>query len=260
MNTFQEFKELHNQSGPLYIGNVWDANSALLFEKMGYKSIGTSSAAIATSLGYEDGEEMSFNELLNVVSTITSRTSLPLTVDLEAGYSRDTKEVLKNIIRLHESGVAGINLEDSVVEKGNRRIVDAAEFSETIRFLKNSLLEKGISIFLNARTDFFIMGLDNPLKETVERVTLYEKSGADGLFVPCVTDESDIRKIVDSTSLPVNVMAMPSLPAFSTLQALGVRRVSMGPYLYHCMNELFCRTVESVNEHQSFSPFFQSNE
>ena len=155
MNTFQEFKELHNQSGPLYIGNVWDANSALLFEKMGYKSIGTSSAAIATSLGYEDGEEMSFNELLNVVSTITSRTSLPLTVDLEAGYSRDTKEVLKNIIRLHESGVAGINLEDSVVEKGNRRIVDAAEFSETIRFLKNSLLEKGISIFLNARTDFF---------------------------------------------------------------------------------------------------------
>ncbi len=256
MNTFQEFKDLHGQSDPLYIGNVWDANSAFLFEKMGYKSIGTSSAAIAASLGYEDGEEMSFNELLNVVSTITSRTSLPLTVDLEAGYSRDDKEVLKNIIQLYELGVVGINLEDSVVEKGNRRIVDAAEFSETIRFLKNGFLKKGISIFLNVRTDLIMMGIDNPLKETVERATLYERSGADGIFVPCVTDENDIRKIVDSISLPVNVMAMPNLPAFSTLQALGVKRVSMGPYFYHCMNEWFCRMVESVNEHQSFSPVF----
>ncbi len=256
MNTFQEFKNLHGQSEPLYIGNVWDVNSAILFEKKGYKSIGTSSAAVAASLGYEDGEEMSFNELLNVVSAITLRTSLPLTVDLEAGYSRDAKEVLKNIVQLYNLGVVGINLEDSVVEKGNRCIVDAAEFSETIRFLKKNLLEKGINLFFNVRTDFYLMGLDNPLKETVARVALYEEKGADGIFVPCVTDKNDIRKIVNSTSLPVNVMAMPNLPAFSILQELGVKRVSMGPFFYHYMNEWFCHMVDSVNKHQSFSPVF----
>ncbi len=256
MNAFQEFKYLHGQSGPLYIGNVWDVNSALLFEKMGYKSIGTSSAAIATSLGYEDGEEMSFDELLNIVATIKSKTLLPLTVDLEAGYSRDAKEILENIVQLCKLGVVGINLEDSVIEKGNRRIVDATEFSETLKFLKNSLLEKRINIFFNARTDFFVMGLDNPLKETVARATLYEQSGVDGIFVPCVTDENDIREIVDSTSLPVNVMTMPNLPMFSTLQELGVKRVSMGPFFYNCMNEWFCHMGNSINEHQSFSPMF----
>lgn len=256
MNAFQEFKKLHGQSDPLYIGNVWDVNSALLFEKMGYKAIGTSSAAIAASLGYKDGEVMSFDELLHVVETIKSRTSLPLTVDLEAGYSRDAKEILKNIVQLCKLGVAGINLEDSVVDGGNRRMVDAKEFSETIRFLKSRLLEEGFHIFFNIRTDFFVMGLDNPLKETIARVMLYEKSGADGIFVPCVTDENDIQKIVNSVSLPVNVMAMPNLPVFSTLQELGVKRVSMGPFFYNRMNEWFCHMVESVNEHQSFAPMF----
>jgi len=256
MNIFQEFKNLHEQASPLYIGNVWDVNSALIFEKMGYKSIGTSSAAIATSLGYEDGEGISFDELLRIVETIKSRTSLPLTVDLEAGYSRDTKKILKNITYLSKLGVAGINLEDSIVENGNRHIVDTTEFSETISFLKNSLVEEGINIFFNIRTDFFIMGLDNPLNETVTRAMLYEKAGADGIFVPCVTNEKDIQEIVGSVSLPVNVMTMPNLPIFPTLQKLGVKRVSMGPFFYNNMNEWFSHMIGSINEHQSFAPIF----
>lgn len=230
MITFQNFKDLHEQNSLLHIGNVWNVNSAILFEKMGYKSIGTSSVAIATSLGYEDGEIMSFDELLQIVKSIKAKTSLPLTVDLEAGYNRDPKIILENIKYLNELGVVGINLEDSIVENDKRRIVDSIEFSETIKVLKNSLANEQINIFFNIRIDFFIMGLDNPLNETVARAMLYEKAGADGIFVPCVTDENDMQKIVESVSLPVNVMTMPNFPKFSKLHNIGVKRISMGPF------------------------------
>lgn len=258
MTGFQEFKQLHEQNSLLQIGNVWDVNSALLFEKLGYRAIGTSSAAIAESLGYEDGEEMSFHELLSVVKLIKERTSLPLTVDLEAGYSRNPDNILKNIISLNKLGVVGINLEDSVVEDGSRKIVDAEEFGTTIQFIKNAFSKGGINIFLNVRTDSFLMGLDDPLSATVTRSMIYERSGADGIFVPCVTAESHIKKIVDSTSIPVNVMAMPDLPAFSTLQRLGVKRVSMGPFFYKKMNDCFNQEIKSINETQSFSAMFST--
>lgn len=257
MDTFQEFKKLHEQPTPLFIGNVWDVSSAILFEQKGYKCLGTSSAAIASSLGYDDGEQMNFEELLAIVKAIKAKTTLPLTVDLEAGYSRDSGEISQNIIRLHKLGVIGINLEDSIVTNGDRKIVDSDDFSDTIISIKNKLQEKGIEVFLNIRTDFFIMGLDNPLKETIKRVMLYEQAGADGVFIPCVTTENNIKAIIESVSIPVNVMTMPDLPTFERLQQLGVKRVSAGPFLYNKMSENLGELLDAIDEHQSFSPLFK---
>lgn len=257
MNIFQEFKSQHEQSSPLYIGNVWDVSSSVMLENKNYKALGTSSAAIATSLGYEDGEEMSFDELVQVVETITARISLPLTVDLEGGYSRNPEEISKNIMRLNELGVVGVNLEDSIVIDGNRQIVDATEFGKTIKEIKKYLAEKGAEIFLNVRTDFYIMGLENPLKETLLRSTLYEKAGADGIFVPCVTDEEDIKEIVKNITVPLNVMTMPTLPSFQKLQQLGVKRVSTGPFIYNKVSEYFNNMLEAIDECQSFNPIFE---
>lgn len=257
MNTFQQFKNQHEQSSPLYIGNVWDVSSTMMLENKNYKALGTSSAAIATSLGYEDGEEMSFDELVQVVETITARTSLPLTVDLEGGYSRDPEEISKNIMRLNELGAVGVNLEDSIVIDGNRQIVDATEFSKTIKVIKKCLAEKGTEIFLNVRTDFYIMGLENPLEETLLRSTLYEQAGADGIFVPCVTDEEDIKEIVKNITVPLNVMTMPTLPSFQKLQQLGVKRVSAGPFIYNKINEYFNNMLEAIDKRQSFDPIFE---
>lgn len=257
MSTLQEFKNLHEQSTPLYIGNVWDVSSAMMLENKNYKALGTSSAAIATSLGYEDGEKMSFDELIQVVKTITAKTSLPLTVDLEGGYSRYPAEICKNIMRLNELGVVGVNLEDSIVIDGNRQIADATEFSKIITVIKKQLKEKGAEIFINVRTDFYIMGLDSPLKETLLRSALYEKTGADGIFVPCVTDEEDIKEIVKNTTVPLNVMTMPTLPSFQKLQQLGVKRVSTGPFIYNKVNEYFNHMLEAIDERQSFNPIFE---
>ena len=94
MDNYKKFKNLHNQDPSLLLGNVWNAQSALLFQKLGFNAIGTSSAAIATSLGYEDGEKMPFEDLFRIVKSIQSKINIPLTVDIEGGYSRNTSQII----------------------------------------------------------------------------------------------------------------------------------------------------------------------
>lgn len=255
MNRSKKFKELHNQENLLLIGNVWDVQSASIFEEKGYKAVGTSSAAIATSLGLEDGEQMSFKQLNEIVKNITSKISIPLTVDIEGGYSRNVNEIIENIVTLHKNGVVGINIEDSIVVE-ERRILDAEEFGKTIRAIKAYLKENEIDIFLNVRTDFFIMGLDNPVEETIKRIKVYEKSGADGIFVPCITSEKDIKQVVETTTLPINVMTMPNLPNFNKLQELGVKRISMGPFIYSNITDHLKKTLQNIEKDQSFNCLF----
>ncbi len=253
MDRFQEFKQLHEKKSPLLIGNVWDVQSALMFERLNFKALGTSSAAIAGSLGYEDGEQMSFAELHTVVKSITSKVSTPLTVDIEAGYSRETNKIIENIVLLSQLGVIGVNLEDSIVKDGNRQLVDAKSFSKTIESIKRHLLENAINIFLNIRTDPYIIGLDNPLNESIARAKLYQEAGADGIFVPCILDKKDIKCLVGSVSLPVNVMAIPNLPNFSVLEEMGVKRISMGPFVYSKINENLKYILGEIKDKQAFN-------
>ena len=134
------FRNLHSKQEPILICNVWDASSAQVAEKIGYTAIGTSSGAIASMLGYSDGEEISYDELHYVVQRITNSTSLPLSVDLEAGYSRKPSEVYKHIEKLVDLGVVGVNIEDSLVD-GNRSMVDASHFADLLSEVNNLILK-----------------------------------------------------------------------------------------------------------------------
>ncbi len=255
MNKGQQFKALHQQTSPLLIGNVWDCQSALMFESLGYQAIGTSSGAIANSLGYEDGEQMTFEELHVMIKLILSKTSIPLTVDLEGGYSRNINQIIENITTLHRSGVVGVNLEDSVVSK-NREMLSPQDFGKTIKKIRSYLKENETDLFLNIRTDAYIIGIENPLEETLSRMKIYEEAGADGIFIPCITKTEELEAIVQATSLPVNVMAMPDLPSFDTLQQCGVKRISMGPFVYNYINEKLKNILTSIEKDQSFNPLF----
>ena len=113
MNHYETFYQLHQQNKPLIIANAWNVKSAQIIEQNGYEAIATSSGAISNSLGYEDGEKIPFSELLYIVQRIKSCTNVPLSVDLEKGYSDNISELIENIQRLVDIGVAGINLEDS---------------------------------------------------------------------------------------------------------------------------------------------------
>lgn len=250
------FSQLHQQAAPLLLANVWDAASARAAQAAGYAAIGTSSAAIADSLGYPDGEGVSFAELKALVVRLRAVSDLPLTVDVEAGYGETAEKVAANLRELAALGVAGVNLEDSVVRNGQRTLLDAEIFAHRLRDIRTGLEMAGVTLFLNVRTDSFLLGIAEARSETLDRGRRYAASGADGLFVPCVTDEADIAAIVAGVSLPLNVMCMPNLPSFERLAGLGVKRISMGNFLHQRIQHTLKQLFAAVRGGQSFQPIF----
>jgi 2-methylisocitrate lyase-like PEP mutase family enzyme len=250
------FAQLHQQAEPLLLANVWDAASARAAQSAGYVAIGTSSAAIADMLGYADGEGVSFAELQALVARLRTVTDLPLTVDVEAGHGETAGAVVDNLLNLAALGVVGVNLEDSVVHNGLRELLDSAAFAQRLRDIRAGLQAAGVVLFLNVRTDTFLLGVANARAETVARSRRYAASGADGLFVPCMIDEADIAAIVAGVSLPLSVMGMPNLPSFERLAALGVKRISMGDFLHRRVQQTLWQLFAAVRDEQSFRAVF----
>lgn len=254
-NRFNDFFALHHDTEPLLVGNAWDAQSAKILEQH-FKAIGTSSAAVASSLGYSDGQEMSFEEYTYVVKRIMASTTAPLTVDLEAGYGNTAEEICANITFLNSIGVSGINIEDSVVNDGNRTITDPLAFSEKLAKICRLLKDEDIDMFINVRSDSFLLNLPNALEDALLRIDLYQQTGVHGLFFPCVTSIADIETLASASALPVNVMCMPSLPDFSKLQQAGVKRISAGPFLSTNVYQKLENSVEQIITEGNFSSLF----
>ncbi len=254
MSLFPKFKALHHGSELFMLPNAWDAHSAIMFEQNGFHAIGTSSAAVANSLGYEDGENMSFIDYLFVIRRILASVKVPLTVDIETGYGATTDEIVRNILVLAELGVSGINIEDSVLSEGNRSLKDANAFARLISNIKGKLLENKYELFINIRSDAYILKVENKEQETIRRVQIYNNAGADGIFIPCIVKENDIAAVVQYTKLPLNVMAIPGLPSLSTLNKLGVRRVSMGPFMFHKVYGQIGELTKAIQAQQNLSP------
>lgn len=256
MNRYKLFKQLHQQPEPLIIGNVWNVSSARLFERNAFKAIATSSWALAATLGYSDGEEMPYAELLYMVERISKCVMLPLSVDVEAGFSRDADVVADHLTQLYKLGVVGVNLEDSVVE-GERQLLPAQVFAEKLAHIRRRLNERNVQLFINARTDAFLMQVANPLQETLERITAYQAAGADGIFVPAVMQEQDITTLVKATPLPLHVLSVPGLPAFKDLTRLGVKRISMGSAFYKLVERQAEHALIHLQQAQSVNSLFQ---
>ncbi len=242
------FCELHTQPHPLILVNVWDAASAQLAERQNAVALGTSSAAMAAVLGYHDGEDMPFDTLKYMVGRIRASTTLPLTVDLEAGYSREPAEIADHIRQMIDLDVVGINLEDSLMD-GNtgRTLVSPTLFARQLSQVQEQLGALRERIFWNIRTDAFLVGHPTPLDETQQRIRQYEAAGADGIFVPGLTQEDDIAAVVATTHLPINVMSLSDLPSVDQLQRLGVKRISMGNFLFSKLygdaEQSLCRVI-----------------
>ena len=238
------FKALHSGEKLFVLPNAWDAGSALLFQKNDFPAVGTSSAAVAASLGYEDGEKMSFDEYLFVIKRILTAVKIPLTVDIEMGYG----DIIVNVKQLTDLGVAGINIEDSVMQNGVRTLGDAGDFAKKIENIR-----RHTSLFLNVRCDTYLLNVQDKQKETTSRLKIYGSAGADGIFLPCIADKNDITAAVADTKLPLNVMCIPGLPDFDTLNALGVKRASMGPFLYHKAYGKISEAVQQLYKDNNFS-------
>jgi 2-methylisocitrate lyase-like PEP mutase family enzyme len=252
----QHFLELHQQNEPLMIGNVWNVPSARVFQKAGFQAIATSSAAVAEALGYRDGEELSFEEYLFIVKRIRASVDLPLSVDLETGFGKTTGEVISNIEKLSQLGVVGINIEDSSVANGVRRIHDAGTFSKKLTEIVVGLKSRNIPMFINTRCDTFLLRMADARDEAIRRMNIYEQTGINGIFLPCITDINDIKATASATRLPLNVLCMPNLPDFELLGKVGVKRISMGDFAYAYLYKDLDRAVRKVMADGSFAAFF----
>ncbi|NRF23459.1 isocitrate lyase/phosphoenolpyruvate mutase family protein [Vibrio coralliilyticus] len=250
------FKSMHRAEGPLVICNVWDAASATIAENIGFSALGTSSAAIAKSLGKEDGENIQYEDLLFIVKAIVSSTNLPVTVDIESGFGDTPKAIAKNIIELVKVGVVGINIEDSVMVEGERCLCDGELFADMLKQVRELLSDSCIDVFINVRSDAFLLNVKEPLEVSLERISSYQQAGADGIFLPCIRNVDDIEAVVASTSLPINVMCVPELPSFTELKTIGVKRISMGNFVYEAMLEALSSNLMSIQQDQSFQALF----
>ncbi len=246
MDTFNIFKALHQNEEPLLLANVWDAHSAKLAQQAGYKALGSSSHAIANSLGFEDGENISFEQLYFVVKHIKNVVQIPLSVDFEAGYSDNPEEVAQYVKQLADIGIAGINLEDGIVKDGKRILGNPESLVEKIRAIKATS-----TIFINARIDTYTTKHPDSLNESIARANLYKTAGADGVFVPLIQKDTDILNFITRVDLPLNVFATPQLPNYESLQKLGVKRISHGAKQY----ELLMKKSEEI-----FKDFIQSKD
>ena len=231
MNHFDIFLRLHHSEKPLLLANVWDVSSARVFEKNGFKAAGTSSRALAQVHGYEDGEKIPFELVLHTVKEIVAHIQIPLSVDMETGYGLTNAAIIQNIEKLHDLGAVGINLEDSILAEPGK-LKPADQFQKTISSIRNHLEKKNMRLFINARTDTFLHKLPSMLEETIRRIVLYEQAGADGIFVPFIQDPVHLKTVVQATKLPVNIVCTAKLCDIAQLSASGVKRISMGPFLF----------------------------
>jgi len=218
-----KFRALCAPGQILVLPNVWDAASARLVQEAGASAIATSSAAVAWCHGYADGEAIPTETALAAVSEIIRVTSVPVSVDSESGYSSDPAKVADFVSALINLGAVGINLEDG---KGPPQLL-----CDKIIAIKRAAKSKSADIFINARCDVYLQNLvedDRKFDEAIRRGKLYADAGADGLFLPAMTDIAQIRNAVHAVSLPVNILIMKIAPGVAELKAAGVRRVSAG--------------------------------
>lgn len=219
---FNIFRALH-ENGLLRLPNAWDAGSARLIESLGAKAIATTSAGVAWAAGYSDGNQLPPSLVLSVSESIARVIKVPLSVDIEGGYSSDPAQVAALVIRLAERGVVGVNLEDGAEE--------ADLLARKIGAAKDALAKAGLELFVNARADVYLASLvEKPrrVEEVLSRSRRYASAGADGLFVPAVAALPEIAAIAGGTGLPLNVLAWEGLPEPDKLDASGVRRLSAG--------------------------------
>lgn len=228
----ENFAELHVSGDPLLLYNAWDAGSATAVAGAGAGAIATSSWSVAAAHGYPDGEAIPLDLVTAVLARVVAATDLPVSVDFEGGYAAEPEAVADNVGRLLDIGVVSVNFEDGRPgESGGLYDVDTQ--SERIQAIRRRSDEAGVPLFVNARTDLFFGTSPERQREQLqhaqERASAYAEAGANGLFVPALTDEDVIAELCDATPLPVNVMIVDGAPSVAHLAELGVARVSYGP-------------------------------
>ena len=236
-----ELLRLHEDEKLLTVVNVWDVISAKTVAAVnGTAALATASHSIAASFGYEDGEQIPLDLMLEQVKRIVDATALPVTADLEGGYG-DAPETIRRAIGL---GVVGANIED--------QLKPVAEAAAQVEAIMKAAEAEGVEFVLNARTDAFVKGRDRDqaevLADAVERGKAFLDAGAPVVFVPAKLDEAQVTTLVEAYGPQrLTMIGIPGVPSLARLQELGVARVSYGPMSQNVALTALQELVENVH-------------
>lgn len=245
----EAFGRLHRTGKVLVLPNAWDVPSARVFEDAGFPAVATSSAGLAVSLGFPDGESIGIDLMLSAVRRIAGVLAVPLSADMVGGFGRSDEEVAGSVKKMVEAGAVGLNIED-FVHKTHAMVPMEVQVKkvETLVKLKSAT---GIPFVINARTDAlrYHGGDDNAkMEEAIRRAKAYRDAGADCVYPMGLVEKEGISRFVDEVRFPTNVMVREGLPSVAELQALGVARVSFGPSASYAAMGLLKRAAKEVLE------------
>lgn len=218
------FLALHQQERPLLLANAWDTGSASLLAALGFQALATTSSGYAATLGRLD-YSVSREEAVTHAAALVTATDLPVSADFEDGFGDDPTGVAETVRLALEIGLAGCSVEDW--NSTEERLFDIEEATERIAAAAETAHAGPVHLVLTARAENYLRGKPD-LRDTIARLQAYQEAGADVLYAPALDRPEEIRELVASVDLPVNVLARPNVPPLSELAALGVKRVSVG--------------------------------
>jgi 2-methylisocitrate lyase-like PEP mutase family enzyme len=249
------FRAMHRGGKILSLPNAWDVASARVFEDAGFGAMATTSAGVAFSLGYPDGQKITREEMLARVGRISRAVGVPVTADVESGYGNRPEDAGRTALEVIEAGAVGMNLED-VMEDQALPLAELSSQVEKIRAVKEAALKTGVLLVLNARTDVYLKEVGAPgsrYDETIRRLVAYRDAGADCVFVPGLRDTETIGRLVRDVQCPVNILGGPGSPSVPELEKLGVARVTVGSSAMRATLGLVRRIAEELKSSGTYA-------
>lgn len=253
----ENFLSLHKGEKMLLLPNIWDPIGARILGAKGFPAVATASAAISSSLGYKDGEKIKFETHLEIIRRIADAVQIPVTADIESGYSSDFSGLKKNIGLLIDTGAVGINIEDNTGVEGELRSVD--EQCHRISAVREAAENRGVHLVINARTDCFLSKANKPKEEliadAIKRADEYTKAGADCIYPVGVLDLGTVQILRKEIKSPINILGSAKSVSLKTLHQIGINRVSFGPFIFRSLLKQFSDIVDEISELGSYDSF-----
>jgi 2-methylisocitrate lyase-like PEP mutase family enzyme len=253
----QRLLSLHTCGDLLMLPNIWSPIGARILQARGYPAVATASAAISGFLGYEDGEKIKRSTLIDVIGRIARCVDVPVTADIEAGYGQSVSEVEETVHEAIDSGVVGINIEDKLEEGGALRAVE--DQCQRISAVRHVASRQGLHLVINARVDSYLSSSftsnEEATEETVARAKAYSEAGADCIYPIGPGDEKTVRMLRARIDAPINILVTPSAEPLSVLEAIGVNRVSFGPFVFRSCLRKFVEIADTLMSNGAYSCF-----
>jgi len=247
----EAFRALHEREEAFIIPNPWDAGSARVLAGLGFEALATTSSGLAFTFGRSDGA-VSREEHLEHIRDLVAATPLPVSGDLENGYSDDPAEAAQTIRLASEAGASGGSIEDYSGHSGGH-IYDFDHAVERVAAAVEVARSLSAPFVLTARAENLIRGRDD-LDDTILRLQAFEKAGADVLYAPGLKSADEVARVCSAVSKPVNVLATATLTVADIGEA-GGKRISVGGALARVAIGGFLEAARVMAREGTFAAF-----